>query len=190
VRITGLFLAVALLVQWWTDPVGRRRGRDLPALALPFAAVAGYFAYVHHLTGDWLGWQHAQRDHWGRDFTAPWKALHTTWDAAGGGQQGAAYIWSFRAEIVAVAVGLALTLVLLARRRWAETVFVGGQVAALATSSFYLSVARATLLWWPLWILLAAASTRSRWVHPTYLAVAPALMVVGVVAFTQGHWVG
>jgi hypothetical protein len=190
VRVTGLFLAVALVVQWFVDPGARRRRRDLLPLALPGVAVATYMVYVHDLTGDWLGWQHAQQDHWGREFTAPWTALHTTWDAAFGSQLGPAYQWSFRAEVLAVAIGVAVTVLLVLRRRWPEAVYVGGQVAALATSAYYLSVARATLLWWPLWVMLAAASLRRRWLHPAYLAVAPALMLAGVVAFTQGRWVG
>jgi hypothetical protein len=38
--------------------------------------------------------------------------------------------------------------------------------------------------------MLAASSTRRPWVHATYLAVAPALMLAATVAFTQGRWVG
>ena len=189
VRVTGLFLAVALVVQWFVDPAGQRRRRDLLPLALPFAVIGGYVGYTRAITGDWLAWPHAQRDYWGRSFTAPWTALHTTWSAATDPQQGAAYAWSFRAEIAAMAIGLILCGVLVVRRRWAELVYVGGQVAALGTSSYYLSVARTTLLWWPLWLLLAEWSTRRRWVHPAYLSVAPALMAALVVAFVQGHWV-
>jgi hypothetical protein len=190
VRVTGLFLALALVVQWLVEPGPRRRWRDVVPLGLPFAVIAGYVVYLHGLTGDWMAWPHAQRDYWGRSFTAPWTALHTTWNAAGESGQGAAYAWSFRAEIAAVLIGVVLCLVLLATRRWAEFVYVGGQLAALATSSYYLSVARTTLLWWPLWLFLARASVRHRWLHPAYLATAPALMTVGVIAFTQGHWVG
>jgi hypothetical protein len=189
VRVTGLFLAVALIVQWLVDPVGRRRRRDALPLLLPFAVLAGYAGYTRAITGDWLAWPHAQRDYWGRSFTAPWTALHTTWTAATDPIQGSAYAWSFRAEIVAMLVGVVVCAVLATRRRWAELVYVGGQVAALGTSSYYLSVARTTLLWWPLWLLLAEWSTRRRWVHPAYLSVAPALMALLVVTFVQGHWV-
>lgn len=189
VRITGLFLAAALVVQWLVDPVGRRRRRDLWPLLLPFAVIVGYAGYTRAITGDWLAWPHAQRDNWGRSFTAPWTALHTTWSAAVDARQGSAYAWSFRAEIAAMVVGLVVCGVLLGRRRWAELVYVGGQVVALGTSSYYLSVARTTLLWWPLWLLLAEWSTKRRWVHPAYLAVAPALMALSVVTFVQGHWV-
>ncbi|MDQ1706163.1 MAG: hypothetical protein QOF18_2529 [Frankiaceae bacterium] len=190
VRVTGLFLAAALVVQWVVEPGRDRRGRDLVPLALPFASLGGYVIYLHAITGDWLAWPHAEKAHWGRSFTAPWTAFHTTWSAAGDPNQGAAYAWSFRAEIAAVIVGVVLCVVLLLLRRWAELVYVGGQVVALATSSYYLSVARTTLLWWPLWLLLAHASTQRRWVHPVYLAVAPALMAAGVVTFVGGHWVG
>ena len=189
VRITGLFLGLALLVQWAMDADTNRRWRDLIPLLLPFAVLVGYMAYVRSITGDWLGWQHAQEDYWGRKFTAPWTALHTTWNAATDPNLGGAYEWSFRAEILAVAIGVALCVVLLIRRRWAELVYVGAQLVALGTSSYYLSIARTTLLWWPLWLLLAEASVRRRWVHTAYLAVAPALMALMVVTFVQGNWV-
>ena len=64
------------------------------------------------------------------------------------------------------------------------------QVVAFATSSYYLSVARATLLWWPLWVLLAGWSLRRRTVHLAYLALGPPLAAALVIAFTQGSWVG
>jgi hypothetical protein len=189
VRITGVFLGAALLVEWLVNVRGRRRPTDVLALLAPWAVTAAYMAYLHSVTGDWLAWSHAERDGWGRHLTAPWSALSTTWHAAFA-RQPADYAWSFRAEILAVAVGVALTVLLVWWRRWGEAVYVGGQVAVLATSSYYLSIARATLLWWPLWILLARAAGRWKRVETTYLLVAPALMVVGVLAFTEGHWVG
>ena len=189
VRVTGVFLGAALLTQWLLDRSGRRL-RDLLPLALPFVATGGYVVYLHHLTGDWLAWPHAQADGWQRRLTTPWHAFSTTWDSATGSGLGSAYTWSFRAEIVAVLIGVLLSLALIMLRRWAELVYVGGQVVVLATSSFYLSVARATLLWWPLWLLLARFTADRRWAHAAYLSVAPALMAAAVVAFVQGHWVG
>jgi hypothetical protein len=189
VRITGVFLGAALIVQWLVETRGRGRARDGLALLGPWLVTAGYFAYLHAITGDWLAWSHAERDGWGRRWTAPWTALQTTWHAAFASQP-SDYAWSFRAEIVAVVVGVALTVALIWLRHWGEAVYVGGQVAALATSAYYLSVARATLLWWPLWVLLARAGGRWPPAGMAYLAIGPPLMIVGVVAFTQGHWVG
>jgi hypothetical protein len=190
VRIDGVFLGLALIVEWATRNVGPRRVRDLPLLGTPFVVTAGYFVYLHHVFGDWLAWSHAQAAGWDRHFTAPWTAFHTSWSAGRAPTQGLPYAWSFRAEVLAVLLGFALTVTLLVLRRWGEAVFVGLQVVALGTSTYYLSVARSTLLWFPLWLLLAKWSLRWRWLHVGYLAVAPVLMVVGVLAFTTGHWVG
>lgn len=192
-RIDGLFLGIGLAVEWlvmarWR--VGSRRLREGAALLIPWLVTGGFFLYLHGITGDWLAWSHAQREGWGRNFTAPWTAFRTSWDAARSPLQGAAYAWSFRAEVVAVLLGVALTVVLLVTRRWGEAVYVGIQVFALATSSYYLSVARSTLLWFPLWLLLARWSLSRRWLHVGYLALAPPLMALGVIGFTTGHWVG
>jgi hypothetical protein len=100
------------------------------------------------------------------------------------------WAWMFRAELVAVAVGVVLTGWLLWRRRWAETVYVGLQVAALTTSYWYFSVPRATLLWWPLWVGLAAWSLRRRAVLTLYLAVVAPFMVIFALLFSLYRWAG
>jgi hypothetical protein len=168
---------------------GRLRA-DAVALLTPFLAVAGYFAYLAVLTGDFWRWRAAQELGWGRRATAPWDALRATVDAARSSAQPAELAWSFGAEIVSVAVGLVLTVVLLLRRQWGEATYVGLSVGALATSTYYLSVGRATLLWWPLFVLLALAAARRPWVHVAYVAVCAPLMALLVLTFTSGHWVG
>lgn len=187
VRISGLFLAVALVVQWLVSS----RDRGVVAwLAAPYLALFGYAAYLHHLTGDWLRWFHAQQHGWNRDFAWPWTSFRTTWNAAFHGHYSAEYTWSFRAEILAVLVGVAVTLVLLRRRQWGEATYVGLSVGSLATSSFYLSVGRATLLWFPVWLLLASALARRPWLQTAYVTVSTPLMAAGVLTFTSGRWVG
>ena len=186
VRVSGLFLAVALVVLWAT---GTRDRRGLPWLGAPFLALLGYAAYLHHLTGDWLRWQHAQQAGWGRELTAPWTALQSTLDYAQRAPR-PDFAWTARAEVVAVAVGVVVTVVLLVRRQWGEATYVGLSVTALATSTVYLSVARATLLWFPLWLLLAEQAGRRPWLQTAYVAVSAPLMAVGVIAFTSDHWVG
>jgi hypothetical protein len=189
VRVSGAFLAAGLVVDYLVRHRGRLRW-DAAALLLPGVALLGYAAYLHSLTGDWMRWQHAQEEGWGRRFSAPWDTFETTLNAARNLDQGADFLWSFRAEIVAVGVGIALTVALLALRRWGEATYVGLSVTALATSTFYLSVARATLLWFPLFLLVAHTARRWPWVHGAYLAVCAPLMAVLVIAFTSGRWVG
>ena len=66
------------------------------------------------------------------------------------------YAWQFRAEIIAVAIGVLLTVWLLMWRRWGEATYVGLQIVAFTTSFWYFSVPRSTLLWFPLYRALAA----------------------------------
>jgi hypothetical protein len=47
----------------------------------------------------------------------------------------------------------------LARRMWAEASWVGVQVLAFSLSYWFFSVNRATLLWFPLWMMLASWGT-------------------------------
>jgi hypothetical protein len=190
IRVTGVFLALALVVEFLTARDGRRRWSALPWLAVPLLPVLAYMTYLHRRTGDWLAWVHAQEEGWYRSFTWPWDALSTTWEAAFGGVQTAGFAWMFRAELVAVAVGLALTGWLLWRRRWGEATYVGVQVAAFTTSAWFFSVPRATLLWWPLWIGLAAWSLRRPWVLPAYLALVAPFMVIFTLLYSLHRWAG
>ena len=191
VRVTGLFLFAALVVEW---AVGHRsRGRrltDAPALLLPLVPPAAYAWYLHSTRGDWLAWVHAQEEGWHRSFTDPVQAFRTTWDAAFGGGQALQWQWAFRAEIVAVLVGVLLTAFLLWHRQWAEATYIGLTVAAFATSTWYFPVPRSTVLWWPLWIVLAQLTLRRPWLLTAYLVVVAPLSVVWVLLFTTGRWAG
>jgi Mannosyltransferase (PIG-V) len=189
VRITGVFLAAALLVEFLTGPSGRR-WRQLPALALPAAPLVAYAAYLHAVKGNWLAWWNAQSAGWDRHLTDPVTAFATTWEAAFGSSQPPPFRINFRLELVAMAVGVVLSVLLLWWRRWGEATFVGLSVVALATSTWYLSVPRAALLWWPLWTGLAARTVRSRWWLVTYLTVVAPLSAAWVVLFTTGKWAG
>jgi hypothetical protein len=158
VRITGLFLAIALLIEFLR--VERLRWRLMPWMFLPFAGVIGYFGYLWWWSGDMMAWQHAQARHWGRTLTNPLDSLQTTWHAAFGPHD--MFTDAFRVELTAAAIGVALTCWLLLRRRWAESAYVGLQMISFLTSSYYLSIGRATLLWWPLWTMLGGLAVRTR----------------------------
>lgn len=190
IRITGVFVAIALVVEFLTARDGRRRWPAAPWLALPVLPVAAYFTYLHDRTGDWNAWQHAQEKGWYRTFHWPWEALANTWEAAYDGQQSTVFAWMFGAEILAVGVGLLLTVWLLRERRWAEATYIGLQLYAFTTSYWFFSVPRSTLTWWPLWIALAAWSLRRPAVLQSYLAVLAPFSVAFVLLFSNGRWAG
>ncbi|WP_218566628.1 mannosyltransferase family protein [Vallicoccus soli] len=195
VRVTGLFLAAALVVQWLVQrgrrPPGRADLPDLAALGTAFVPPLLFMAHLRLVTGDWLAWVHAQQDGWYRRLTDPVEAWRTTWDAAfDDGPRPVAELLTFRAELVAVVVGVVLLAVLLRRRAWGEATYVGLQVAAFSTSTWFFSVPRATLLWWPLWVLLAAWTLRRPWALRAYLVLSVPLAVLWVTTFTTGRWAG
>ena len=189
VRVSGLFLACGLVVQYAVAHRFRPRW-DAAALVAPFLAIGAYFAYLQAITGDWLRWSHAQEEGWGRRFTDPVTSFQTTLSAARDPGGASDFVWSFRAEIAAVVIGVLLAVVLLVRKRFGEATYIALSVAALATSTFYLSVARATLLWFPLFLLVAAAAKRWAWVHTLYVAACAPVMALLVLTFSSGRWVG
>ncbi len=81
--------------------------------------------------------------------------------------------WPFRLDILMVVAGAIFMGWAIVRRRWADLTYVGLAVVALATSTYYMSVAREALLWWPLWIALAIWLSRYRWLTGLYLAASP-----------------
>ncbi len=196
VRISGVFLAAAVAVQWLTtrreavERTGRPWWSGLGWLFLPALPLLAWSVYLESRTGDWLAWLHAQADGWDRHFSWPWTAFDTTWQAAFGGTQSPGFAWMFRAELVAMLVGVVLTVLLVRWRRWGEATWVGLQVIAFGTSTWFFSVPRASLLWWPLWVTIAMLAARRRWVLWGYLAVSVPLMSVWAAAYLTGRWAG
>lgn len=169
VRVSGVFLigalAVLLLTSWaepgasrepWRVEV-RRRGRRLGWLVPPALVVAGFMAYLHHLTGSWTAWYHAQATGWVRGLTWPWQSAMNTWQVVRPGAYPEHPVWApvFRFEVASMILGLITTGWCLGRRRYAEASWVGVQVLAFSLSYWFFSVNRAVLLWFPLWIMLA-----------------------------------
>lgn len=191
VRVSGLFLAAALAVRFLT--AGRAvRGSWWRAgwLVVPALPAAAYSWFLHAHTGDWMAWKHAQERGWARQFHSPWQAWSHTWTAAFSHTQTTPYALLFQFELAAMAVGLALLGLLLWRRRWAEAVYLALTLWALGTSYWYMSIPRASLLWWPLWTVAAGWTLRRPWLRTAYVAVAAPLTTVLAVAFTSGRWAG
>lgn len=192
VRITGLFLGIAFIVEYLTSR--KRDGKPIISvsalpLAIPFAAIGIYFTYLHQKTGDWNRWSHAQRGGWYREWTLPWDALHTTWGYVFQKDLNTDLSMSFLADTIMVFLGLALTIVLLFKRRWSQAVYVFTGLVALACSTYYFSISRSALLWFPAWLLLAEWSARRKWLMPSWVYICAPIMGAYVVAFTNSRWV-
>ncbi len=191
VRISGLFLALGLAVMFLVARNGLRGvgWRKAPWLALPGVPVLAYMLYLWGRTGNPLEWKHVEAEYWGRYAELPWTVLKNTWQRSL--EDPVSLQTSYREEILAAAVLVVLIIWQLVRRRWAELAYLAPQaVALLAMSSFYMSVGRASLLWWPLYLSIGIAGARKPWVFMAYLSVAAPVMAINVGNFTTGAWVG
>lgn len=190
VRISGLFLAAALALHFVLTARTRADWGRLPWLALPALPAVLFAWYLHAHTGDWMAWKHAQERGWYRRFHAPWEAWSTTWESAFGHVQATGYAFMFQAELLTMLVGLALAVLLIRRRRWPEAAYIVLSLWALGTSYWYTSIPRATLLWWPLWITLAAWSLRSPRFRTAYYCLVAPLSTVFALTYLTGRWAG
>ncbi|MFH8747713.1 mannosyltransferase family protein [Streptomyces rimosus] len=190
VRVSGLFLAAALAAHFLLTLRSTRNLRPLPWLALPALPLALFSWYLRAHTGDWMAWKHAQERGWFRSFHTPWEAWSNTWTNAFGHAQSTGYAFMFQAELVTMVIGVALLVVLARKRRWPETVYVALSLCALGTSFWYVSIPRAALLWWPLWIALAAWSLRSPRFKTMYLCTVAPVSTVFALTFLTGRWTG
>jgi hypothetical protein len=190
VRFYGVILALALIVEFLTQRERDRKRWTAAHLLVPFAPFLGYMAWLHHRTGDWLYWRHAEERGWGRHTVWPWQGLHNALDGRFDGQARSDFAWMYLIDIAALLVGVALTVWLIRHRRWAETTFVGLQVASLCTTSLWQSFPRFALTWWPLWAVLACWSLRRPAVFRGLLVVFAPLAVTFTLAFSTGRWAG
>ena len=191
VRVSGVFLIVALVVLALTQAGSSRvRGRRLLWLALPVAVVSAYAAYLFYLTGSWTAWYDAQAAGWARGFTMPWDSLKHTFEAFAPGAYAdhPEWAWVFRAEVVSMAIGVVVTLACLFRRRWAEGVWVGLQVAAFSVSYWFMRVNRAVLLWFPLWTMVGRVGESRRKMPPWRAGLVGLLVAAAIVVQCAWAW--
>jgi hypothetical protein len=211
-RVSGLFLIGALLVMIITDtnPAAVKL-RRAALMLIPASVMMAFATYLYAVTGSWTAWYSAQTTGWVRELTWPWQSFLNTIPAILPGAYANHPWWAavFRGEMISMAAGVGVTIWCIVvslrarkypngtdRTMWGEASWVGVQLVAFSMSYWFFSVNRATLLWFPLWIMLG------RWVAgPTRLSppahrllVAAAFMVEIVLMlwwswlFFTGHW--
>jgi hypothetical protein len=194
IRINGLFLTVGLAVMFLlaARAAGRRIIRtEALALALPVLATAGYFGWMRTTTGRWTTWFEVQERGWARTTTWPWTTLvHSA------ARLLTVQPWPVRYQdwLEMLFAGLLVlgVVVLVRRRRWPESGYVGLTAVSLLTSSYYVSIPRSLLVCFPLLVLAAEWSCRSprRWLVGLCAAVGVAMLVVNTTTFLLNQWTG
>jgi hypothetical protein len=209
VRVSGLFLIGALLVMIMTSSrPAAIKFRCAVLMLIPASMIMAFATYLYGLTGSWTAWYRAQSTGWVRELTWPWDSFLNTIPAILPGAYANHPWWAavFRGEMISMAVGIGVTIwcivvsvrarrSALDRTMWGEASWVGVQVLAFSVSYWFFSVNRATLLWFPLWMMLgrwAAGPSRTPRLHLVLVAgafiVEIALMLWWSWLFLTGHW--
>jgi len=225
VRVSGLFLIGALLVMIMTSALPTTiKLRRAALMLMPAAVIMAFATYLYALTGSWTAWYRAQSTGWVRQLTWPWDSFLHTIPATLPGAYANHPWWAavFRGEMISMGVGVAVSIwciaVSLRARKatrapspskgapsmprqpqhttmWGEASWVGVQVLAFSLSYWFFSVNRATLLWFPLWIMLGrwvAGPSGSPRLHRALVGCAFGLEIVLMLWWTwlffTGHW--
>ena len=100
------------------------------------------------------------------------------------------------AEIVSMGIGVLVVGWCLGRRLWAEASWVAIQVLAFSISYWFMSVNRAILLWFPLWMMIAQLVTWrpervvARAVHHVVVGLAFVASVLAMLAWSWLYFTG
>jgi len=189
-RAAGLFLLFGLVLEVvrrgdFRRTTLTRAGIALGAAGVPVLAYAGYLWAVK---GNPLYFLIDQREGWHRDFVGPVPSLINTWNLTSSEGSLTNWIFTWRLEIIAAAVGLGLVVWALAKREWGYAGFMGSMMAALVTSTWYFSIPRMLLTMFPAVLLLAAYTGRRDVRHEMAVALMAPVAALGVVVFTRGAW--
>jgi hypothetical protein len=174
-RVFFVFAAlfVELLLQRKT---GRRDlTRGLAALGIGAVPLLAYGFFLRQARGDPLYYFTDQQLGWRRRLVSPLTSLIKTFHHPGA-----------PIEVLAAVVGLVFVIWALKQRQWSYAVYMGLQLTSLMTSTYYLSIPRLLLSFFPATLLLASA-VRHRPAARRWLLVGfGVLSLIGVMAFTYG----
>jgi len=192
VRPNGLMLFGALVVMY----VVRRRAdgrpvlsRGLVAVGLGISGTAAYIAYLYVITGSLTAWTEAQRQGWGRMTQWPWLTFYETAGRVVYASTLDRRI-QFGLDIVFAAILVAGIAYFWRQRLWPAFTYLGLTALGLMTSFTYVSLAKNTLLLFPLTIAVASmiGVPRRRPVFWVSFVVGLVLLVFNVHQFTLGLW--
>jgi hypothetical protein len=186
-RSNALFLAAALILMFLLTK-NRPWVKGL-ALLLPFVVVIGYFAYLHSITGSWTHWFDIQTQTWNRQFTDPLTSsintIRMAMDAGSTGFSASRFVAEFANTFIALGLGV----VLLFKRWWPEAAYVFLTLWSFMTGEFFQSTPRATLILFPIWILLGIWATRYRWFKWTYFILAMPALAFITIKYVNAQWI-
>jgi hypothetical protein len=189
-RAAGLFLLFGLFCEFvrQRNYAVRRVATAGVAFAIALLPLLAYAAFLWDAKGDPAHFFTAQRMGWGRELTNPASALARTWDTWQGATYPTNWVVAWRGEIVAALAGLGFVAWALVKREWGYAAYMGIFLAALVTSTWYYSIPRMLLSFFPIFIFLAGFSAQRTERHEWLLVALAPLAALGVIVYTRGAW--
>ena len=188
-RIAGLFLVAGLIVEFLRQRDFRAdRVLDaVTALALSLVPVALFGAFLTRTAESPMAYFEAQREGWSRGLTSPWNSLVMTVNNV---QPDTPTNWAliFRLELVGAAIGVGFVAWAVLRREWGYATFIGLTLAVMLSSSWYFSVPRILVTFFPAVIFLAESTRGRPTAHAVLISILSPLAAMGAIVFTQGRW--
>lgn len=176
-RFAGIFLLLGLAVEFlrqreFSPAKVVRATVALAGGALPLVA---YGFFLHRVRGDAFYYFTDQRLGWRRYLVNPVTALVESTQHSG-----------FFLEALSAAVGIFFIAWAIRKQEWGYATYMGASLAALMTSSFYQSIPRVLVSFFPIMLLLADHTHRHPDRHWKLVLSIASLATIGVVAFTRG----
>ena len=186
-RVNGLVLILSLVTDAWT--AWRTSRRLEPAwgwISLVAVGFGGYLLLNLAVYGDPFAFIRIQNEHWSKSLAWPWVGIGGVIDRLGSGSLEDVAVLGI-AELVAIGLGLAGTVVAIVRFRPSWAVWMAGNWILFASTSFVLSVPRYALAMFPLFAWFALLAER-RWLGVGIGAVSIILLLWFSARFVLGTW--
>lgn len=188
-RAAGIFVVLGLGIEFLRqrDFTMERVLNAITCLALSLLPVTGFLAFLTRSTGSANRFFEAQRAGWGRGLTSPVNSLMMTIHNV---RPETATNWRliFRLEVVAAFLGILLVVWACRHREWGYAAFMGSTLALMLSSSWYYSIPRILITFFPAAILLARTTRYRPTLHTLALSTLAPFAAVGVIVFTKGQW--
>jgi Mannosyltransferase (PIG-V) len=186
-RAAGAFVLIGLVFEFLR--LRPRAVRDIVrAVGIGALPLLAYGAYLWQVKGDPLYFFVDQREGWSRDFVSPIESLRNSLGLATSSTAPTNWVLTWRLELIAAVIGIALVLWALVVREWGYAAYMGTAMTALMTSTWYFSIPRMLLTFFPAMLLLARYTMRRSGRHEIVVALMAPVAALGVVVFTQGAW--
>jgi hypothetical protein len=188
-RAAGLFLLAGLVAEFFRqrDFSLDRILNTLTGILIGLLPLLGYSLFLVRLKGDPFFFLTAQSIGWGRSFVGPVASFLNTWRTLAGGYN-TNWLFAWRLEVAAAIIGAAIVLWAAIKREWGYATYMGTGLAVLTTSSWYYSIPRLLLTWFPIALFLAAFTKSGQKRHDLVLVLFASAAAMGVILYTKSFW--